>query len=122
MKCAMENMKRFKSLTEEQKAWCKMTCDKLHHQVPNPAHIPKMQELCGKMKALIEQNDGDKEKAMCTPEGCDIMCEWTLCCFDCNGDNVLDKCEFAKCCRCMAAKCGMSLTDEACSQKFCVAD
>ena len=82
-------------------------------------------EIMKAMMACIAKCGGDKEKAMCTPEGCDLMAEWNLLCFDKNGDNVLDKDEFSCCMKAVSKKmCNKDLTDDECSAKFkeCDAD
>ena len=82
-------------------------------------------EIMKGMMACIAKCGGDKEKAMCTPEGCDLMAEWNLLCFDKNGDNVLDKDEFSRLIKAVSLKrMGKEHTQAQCDEKFrdCDAD
>merc|ERR1739848_665367 len=97
--------------------------EKFHGQTPHQSHIGRMKEIAMELCCCIKKNCGDMMKAMMSEEGCNLMAEWNLLCFDKNGDNVLDKGEFKSLMKCMAKKMmNKDLTDDECEERFKMAD
>ena len=97
--------------------------EKLMGQTPHNGHIGRMKEIAMALCCVIKKCCGDMMKAMMSEEGCKLMAEWNLLCFDKNGDNVLDKEEFKCLMKCMAKKMmNKELSDDECDEKFKVAD
>jgi len=93
--------------------------EKLHGQTPHASHLARMKCIATEICCCIKKNCGNMMKAMMSEEGCKLMAEWNLLCFDKNGDNVLDKDEFKLLMKSIAKKMmNKDLTDEEIDQKF----
>ena len=110
-----------KGMSDE--AFLECVKEKLMGQSPHQGHLARMKCIAMEMCCCIKKNCGDMMKAMMSEDGCKLMAEWNLLCFDKNGDNVLDKGEFKSLMQCMAKKMmNKELTEEECEKKFKMAD
>merc|ERR1712110_761452 len=124
MMCAMMKCPFFK-VTKDMSDSAFLDCvrEKLMGQEPCKAHLARMKCIAVEMCCCIKKCCGDMMKAMMSEEGCKLMAEWNLLCFDKNGDNVLDKDEFKSLMKCMAKKMmNKDLSDDDCEKKFKMAD
>jgi len=91
--------------TEEMEKMMQQCEDEMREKM-NKEPTPKCRDWMLQMAGMMAACESE--------EGCDLMAEWNLCLFDCNGDNMLDCDEFMRMCCTLHKFLGCDMTEDQC--------